>query len=83
MAERTASTTLAEFDEAAVAGALYDAPVMHGDSRVKQIAAQRPQSRQRAILVRSREPAVPDQIGDQDRRNFPGLAHGAPSGATA
>ncbi len=24
------------------------------------------------------EPAVADDIGDQDRGNFPGLAHGAP-----
>ncbi len=32
-------------------------------------------------LVRSREPAVADDIGDQDRRNFPGLGH--PSGTPA
>ena len=42
-----------------------------------QIDAQRAQPRQHAILVRSREPAIADDIGDQDRRNFPGLAHGA------
>jgi hypothetical protein len=38
--------------------------------RVDQIAPQRPQARQRAILVGSREPAVADDVGDQDRRNF-------------
>ena len=70
----------AELDEAAVAGALDDATVMHGDRRIDQIAAQRPEPRQDAILVRSREPAVADHVRDQDRRNFPGLAHGAPSG---
>src|SRR5208283_2478929 len=30
-------------------------------------------------LVRSREPAVAGDIGDQNRRDFPGLADGAPS----
>jgi hypothetical protein len=71
----------AEFDEAAVAGALDDAAVMQGDGRIDQVAAQRPKPRQNAILVRSREPAIADDIRDQNRRNFPGLAHGAPSGS--
>ena len=59
----------------AVAGAFDDPPMMRGDGRVDQVAAQPPKARQRAILVRSREPAIADDIGDQDRRNFPGLAH--------
>ena len=70
----------AELDEAAVAGALDDAAVMRGDGGVDQVAAEAPQPRQRAILVRAGEPAVADDIGDQDRRNFPGLAH--PSGTS-
>ena len=70
----------AELDDAAVAGALDDAAMMHGDRGIDQIAAQRAQSRQGAIFVRAREPAVADHIRDQNRRNFPGLAHGAPSG---
>ena len=49
---------------------------MGGDGGIDQVAAQPPKARERAILVRSREPAVADDIGDQDRRNFPGLAHG-------
>ena len=69
----------AELDESSVAGALDDAPVMHGDGRIDQIAAQRPQPRQGAILVRAGEPAVADHIRDQDRRNFSGLAHSAQS----
>ena len=68
----------AELDERPVAGALDDAPVMHGDGGIDQIAAQRPQPRQDAILVRAGEPAVADDVGDQDRRDFPGLAHRAP-----
>ena len=60
----------------AVAGALDDAAVMRGDRGIDQIAAQRPQPRQGAIFVRAGEPAVADDIGDQDRRDFPGLAHG-------
>ena len=69
----------AELDEAAVAGALDDPPAMRGDGGVDQIAAQPPQARQGAILVRASQPAVADHIGDQDRRNFPGFGHGASS----
>ena len=55
---------------------------MHGDGRIDQIAAQRPQPRQDAILVRAGEPAVADHIRAKDRRKFPGLAHRAsPSAA--
>ena len=70
----------AEFDEAAVAGAFDDPPVMHGDGGVDQIAAQPPEAREGAILVGAREPAVADHVGDQDRRDLSGLAHGPPSG---
>ena len=69
-----------ELDEAAVAGALDHAPMMHRDGRINQIAAQRPEPRQNAILVRAREPAIADDIRDQDRSDLPGLADGAPSG---
>ena len=68
----------AELDNAAVASALDDAPTMHGDGGINQIAAQRPESRQRAILVHAGKSAIADYIHDQDRCNFPGLAHGAP-----
>ena len=66
----------------AVAGALDHAPVMHGDGRIDQIAAERPQPRQRAILVGAGEPAVSDHIGRQDRREFPGLGHDSPSASS-
>ncbi len=68
----------AELDQRAVAGALDHAPVMDGDRGVDQVAAQSPQPRERAVLVRAREPAVADDVGRQDRGDFPGFGHGAP-----
>ena len=65
----------AELDQRPVSGALDHAPMMHGNRRVDQIAAQRPQPRQRAVLVCSGEPAVADHVGDQDRRDLAGLVH--------
>jgi hypothetical protein len=47
---------------------------MGGDGGVYQIATEPPEPPQGAILVRSREPAVADDIGDQNGRNIPGLA---------
>ena len=41
----------AKFDKRAIAGPLHDAAVMHGDGRIDQIAPERPQSRQCAILI--------------------------------
>ena len=55
----------AEFDENAVAGALDHAAVMHGDGRVDQVAAQRAQPRQRAILIGARETAISDHVCGQ------------------
>ena len=71
----------AELDKNAVAGSLDNAPAIRGDGGIDQIAAQPPEPRQGAILVRSREPAIADYIGDQDRRNLPGLAHSSASPA--
>jgi hypothetical protein len=67
----------AEFDQGAVAGPFDDPPMMHGDGGVDQIAAQRAQPRQRAILVCTGEPAVADNVGCQNRRDFSRLAHAA------
>ena len=47
------------------------------DGWIDQITAQPSKPRQRAILVRSREPAVADDICDQNRRDFPDSRHGA------
>jgi hypothetical protein len=65
----------AKFDEAAVAGALDDPPVMRGDGGVDQVAPEPPKARERAILVRSRKPAVADDIGHQNRGEFACLRH--------
>jgi hypothetical protein len=40
---------------------------------VNEVAAQRPESRQDAILIRSREPAIVDNVRNRDRCNFPRL----------
>jgi hypothetical protein len=45
------------FDEKPVAGALDDAAFVNGDRRVDQVASQRPQSSERAILVSRGETA--------------------------
>ena len=71
----------AELDDCAVAGAFDNPTAMGGDGGVDEIAAQPPDARQRAVLVSAGEPAVADNIGDQDRRKFAGLAHRAPLGA--
>ena len=77
MAQLTASTTPAEFDDAAVAGALDDAAVMHRDGRVDQVAAKGPKASEDSIFIRTRKPRVADHVGDQDRRELSSLAHGA------
>ena len=56
----------AELDQRSIAGALDHPPVVHGDGRIDQVAAQCPQPRQGTIFVRAGEPAVPDHVGGQD-----------------
>ena len=68
----------AELDKNPVPGALDDAAMVHGDGRIDQVAAQRPEPRERTILVRAREPAVADDVCDQNGRDLSGLAHCAP-----
>jgi hypothetical protein len=54
--------------------------VMGGDGGVDEIAAQAPQTRERSLLVGAGEPAVADDVGDQNRRELPGLSLIASSG---
>src|SRR5208282_6815482 len=58
----------AKFDERAVAGPLDDPPVVDRDCRVDEVAAQSSQPRQRQLLVSARQPAVADDVGDQNSR---------------
>ena len=45
-----------ELDNCAIAGALDDPSVVHGDGGVDEIAAQPPEARQGSVLVGSGEP---------------------------
>ena len=54
-----------DFDESAVAGAPEDAPMMRSDGGVDQIAVEAANAQGFAG-----EPAVVDDVGDQDRANF-------------
>jgi hypothetical protein len=67
----------AELDDRAVTGALDDAAVVHGNDRVDQVAAERPEPRQRAVLVGAGEPAVAGDVEHQNRRKLSSLAHDA------
>jgi hypothetical protein len=71
----------AEVNDGAVAGALDDAAMMHGDGWVDQIAPKGPKPCEDAIFVRSSKPGVTDNVGDQDRGQLAGLAHGASADA--
>ena len=80
-AQRTASTTLRNSMRMPSPVRLTTRPLMHRDGWIEQIAPERPQPRQRAILVGASETAVSDYIRRQDRREFPGLGHDVPSAA--
>ena len=64
----------AELDDAAVASAFDDTPMMRIDRGIDQVASQPPQSRQGSTLVGSGEAAVTNHVGDKDRRKLSGLA---------
>ena len=66
MAQRTASYHAAELDDAPVAGALHYATVMDTDGRGDQIAPERPQPCQRALLIAAREAAEADHVSGKD-----------------
>ena len=68
----------AEFDQRPVAGPLDHAPVVDGDGRIDQVAAQRPEPGERAILVGAGETAESDHVGGEDRGEFSRFGHRAP-----
>jgi len=65
----------AKFDDCAVAGAFDEPPIVGGDGRIDQFAAQAPEPRQRTLFVRAHEPAVADNVGRENRRELSVLAH--------
>ena len=67
----------AELDDHPVAHPLDDPPAMGLDGRIEQFAAERAHPRQRRLFVGAGQAAVADDVGDQDRRDFPSLAHDA------
>src|SRR5262245_64043201 len=64
-----------KLDQRPVPYALDHAPIVHGDGRIDQVAAQHPQPRQSAILVRAGEPAVADHVSSKDRHKFADFVH--------
>src|SRR4029079_10772069 len=65
----------AELDDGSIAGALDYPTPMDCDGWIDQIAAQRPQPRQSAILIRTGKPAESNHICRQDSREFPLFGH--------
>ena len=65
----------AELDDRAVSGALDDVAVMGGDRRVDEVAAETAKTHERALLIGAGEPAIADDVRNQNRRELPGLAH--------
>jgi hypothetical protein len=57
----------AEFDDAAVAGAFDDAPTVGGNGRVDKIAAKPSEARERPLFIDAGQPAIADDVGDQNR----------------
>ena len=73
----------AKLDHRPVAGALDELPVMHRDGGVDEIAAQRSQAGESALLVGSRQSAVTDNVGDEDRGDLSARAHASFYAVTA
>ena len=51
---------------------------MNGDGRIDEIAAQRAQPRQRAVLVGAGQAAEADDVGGENRGEFADFTHDAP-----
>src|SRR5262249_1553730 len=65
----------AKFHEDSIAGSLHDASVVDGDCRIDQVASQGTQPCQRAVLVRSGQPAESDDVCREDRSKLSRLSH--------
>ncbi len=65
----------AELDDCAIARAFDDAAAVHGDGRVDQIAAKRPEARKDTVLVSAGKAAIFDDVSRQNRSKFPCFGH--------
>jgi hypothetical protein len=54
-------------------------PRLRGDGGAYQIVAQAPEARECTLLVGADEPAVADDVRNQDRRDPSRFRHGAPN----
>jgi hypothetical protein len=64
-----------KFHQQAVAGGLDKPPMVLGDFRIEELAAQRFEAFERAFLIRPHQPRVARHIGREDRSEAAGLAH--------
>jgi hypothetical protein len=58
--------------------ALEEPAAMAGDGRIDEVGPQRSQPPDRALFILADQPAVADDVGDNNRGEFPGLAHASP-----
>jgi len=79
-AQRTASTTLENSAQHAVAGVLHYSAVVLSDFWTDQLAEMRPETLVRPLFVRPHQPRIARHIGGEDRGKsaFYGLLHGFP-----
>jgi hypothetical protein len=74
-AQRTASTTLGEFEEQPVTGGFDDTPVMLVDPGIGDLAPQLIESGERALLIPFHQPRIARDIGGEDRGETAGGRH--------
>ena len=70
----------AELDDDPIARPFDDPPMVEGDGRINEIAAESPKARKSTLLIGAGEPAIANNIRGQDRRKFARLAHVASHG---
>src|SRR5208337_3249637 len=69
----------AELDQDPVAGALDHPAVVDGDHRIDEVAAERPQPGENAVLVGAGKPREADDVGNQNCRQLAHHDHGPAS----
>ena len=67
----------AKLDQQPVAGGFDEAPLVLGDFRIEEFAAQRLEAFEGAALIGADQPRIPRHIGREDRREPADLGHSA------